>query len=481
MKVAVVKDDNASYSKELPYHPSMNYPEYPFRDISNSENRGYELVRDIFFKMRMDRKNYNSALWNPLGEVINPKDNVLIKPNFVRHYNKADSIEPLLTHGSIIRAMLDYVYIALGGQGRVTIADAPLQDADFEEIISLAGIIEIISFYKKNTNFRIDLIDLRRERAYRGRLDYIVKREKLNGDPLGYTAVDLGSDSELFEIRSGYKKFRVTQYDKNEMLTHHNEVKNEYLISNSVLSADVIINLPKLKTHRKAGMTAALKNLVGINGCKDWLPHHRCGSVEEGGDEYLYKSFRKRVLTNIRERIDTTKDIFFMRICRLLYFLLNRTRLILPYKDPYFEGSWYGNDTIPRVITDLNKIVFYADKNGELRDVIQRKMFVVTDAIIAGEKEGPLAASAKHCGFLIAGFNPVAVDLVCSAVMGFDYRKIQVFKYALASKRYKMFSNIDDIEVIAENSMQLRDLYEGYNYRFIPARSWKGHIEFVKD
>jgi len=40
--------------------------------------------------------------------------------------------------------------------------------------------------------------------------------------------------------------------------------KNEYLISNTILEADVIINLPKPKTHRRAGIIGAMNNLVEI-------------------------------------------------------------------------------------------------------------------------------------------------------------------------------------------------------------------------
>ena len=36
-------------------------------------------------------------------------------------------------------------------------------------------------------------------------------------------------------------------------------VINEYCISNTILDADVIINIPKLKTHKKAGITVCLK------------------------------------------------------------------------------------------------------------------------------------------------------------------------------------------------------------------------------
>ena len=107
--------------------------------------------------------------------------------------------------------------------------------------------------------------------------------KKIEGDRAGCVAIDLGQDSALAKISDGFEKYRVTRYDKEEMLPHHNRQKNEYLIPRCVLQSDVIINLPKLKTHKKAGMTCSMKNFVGINALKDWLPHHRTGSVEEKG------------------------------------------------------------------------------------------------------------------------------------------------------------------------------------------------------
>lgn len=60
------------------------------------------------------------------------------------------------------------------------------------------------------------------------------------------------------------------------------------------MEADVIINIPKPKCHRLAGMTAALKNMVGVIYDKNSLPHRKIGSVEEGGDAY-----KKRIYLSI--------------------------------------------------------------------------------------------------------------------------------------------------------------------------------------
>jgi hypothetical protein len=61
------------------------------------------------------------------------------------------------------------------------------------------------------------------------------------------------------------------------------------------LEADVIINLPKPKTHKKTGLTGAIKNLVGLVGDKELLPHHRNGGATDGGDCYPGRSFRLRL------------------------------------------------------------------------------------------------------------------------------------------------------------------------------------------
>jgi hypothetical protein len=78
----------------------------------------------------------------------------------------------------------------------------------------------------------------------------------------------------------------VTQYDPRKLALAHRLGRHQYPIAREVFEADVVFNVPKLKTHKKAGITAALKNLVGINGNKDFLPHHRVGGSLLGGDCY---------------------------------------------------------------------------------------------------------------------------------------------------------------------------------------------------
>lgn len=465
MKDIIVHDCQKAYYPSPPYHPPQKYPEYQFADV-NPANFVYEEVRNSFRELGLDEKNFNKASWNPLGEIISEGDFVLVKPSFVAHRHPSlgeAGMNAVITHPSITRALIDYVFIALRGKGKIVIGDAPIQGTDFEAL-KLFSIDSITSFYEEK-DVGIEVVDFRKELGITDRRGTVVKRVPLGGDPLGYTIVDLGQNSELREMCYAYRLFRVTQYDKKIMERHHNDCQNAYLIPSSALRSDVIMNLPKLKTHAKAGMTCALKNMVGLSGSKDWLPHHRFGSVEEGGDEYLHKSLRKKWMTILTEKIDVCNNKLKRNILYLLRDAIKTTRKIYDYKDPYSEGSWWGNDTLPRTIVDLNKIIMYADKEGKIRKTQQRRIFTLVDAVIAGERKGPLEPHPKDCGLLIAGLNPVTVDIVCSKILGFDYRKIPTIMRALRS-----------ISPLPENFIGdlLKDVTSQH---FEPAPGWVGQIE----
>lgn len=475
--VAIIQDSELDYCREAPFHPPSRYPEYPFRHHSMT-NPVYNAIRMLFLRMDLDKEHYGTAYWNPLSKLISSGDTVVIKPNLVRHYNAQGSMDAQITHGSVIRTVLDYVYLALNGKGTITIGDAPVQSCNFEEVIKIAGLDKIVEYYSRNTELKIKLVDFRKYAGYPQKYGGM-ERRKLPGDPEGYTLVDLGEFSEFSSMNKDLGRLRVTNYDSKAMGKYHNDNSHTYLVANSILHADVVINLPKLKTHRKAGMTGALKNMVGIIGSKDCLPHHRIGSKEEGGDEYLHKDFRKSKITQLNEIQDRTKNPLVRIIGSVGRFFIYVTQMIIPSPDTYAEGSWYGNNTIPRTIVDLNKILLFADKKGTLREKKQRMALTVVDAIIAGEKEGPLEPSSKHIGILVAGENSVAVDITCSQIMGFDYHKIPTLKYACESG-IKLIDSVkvtDRILILGDESVKLDDVFKRYGHRFNPTSGWKGHIE----
>jgi hypothetical protein len=249
-------------------------------------------------------------------------------------------------------------------------------------------------------------------------------------------------------------------------------------VARDVLNADVVIALPKLKTHRKAGVTVSLKSLVGINGHKDWLPHHRIGSVRSGGDEYLYPSFRKAVLgklLDLSERVDTfTARRIVSFITRALLF----TGRFWPFKDRFMEGSWYGNDTLWRMVLDLNRILIFADAEGNVRDEGQRKYISIVDGIVGGDGEGPLEPTPQRSGVLLGGFDPVSVDLVAATLMGFDFEKIPTLRNALGSGLWRSseLGGSVAIRTGVAGWESLEEIRRG-NLSYTPPAGWVGHIE----
>jgi uncharacterized protein (DUF362 family) len=121
----------------------------------------------------------------------------------------------------------------------------------------------------------------------------------------------------------------------------------ELWLPKSVLNADFVVSMPKLKTHHWVGVTLALKNMFGIvpGSCYGWP---------------------KNVL------------------------------------------HWAG---ISRSILDINGTV--------------RPDLAIVDGIIGMEGNGPIQGTAKPCGVLVVGDDPVAVDATCARIMGLRPERIQ--------------------------------------------------------
>jgi uncharacterized protein (DUF362 family) len=480
-KVAIAEcNGGAAYPAMPPYRPDSQYPEFSGRiPVVSEPNPVYPLCRQLFADLGLDADNSYKYQWNPLAGLVNPGDKVLVKPNLVRHIHLTDGdYEAVVTHGSVIRCLLDYVALALKGRGEIIVGDAPVQSADFGKIIERTGLQRICEDVSTIWGIPVRIVDFR---LWAVKLDgdhRIVDGKQLDGDPSGYRAVDLGRRSLLAPIAGHSERFRVTCYDSSEMGIHHNQEVNEYLIPQTVLDADVVINLPKLKTHRKVGLTASLKNLVGINGQKDWLPHHRCGSLAEGGDEFPQKSQLKDLKMSLDSKIVSSAGMrkLFRKLAIKGVIQLSKISGVNPYE----EGSWYGNDTLWRTVLDLNRILLYADREGRMMESPQRRCFTVVDGIIAGEGEGPMEPDARHCGVLVAGVNPVAVDAVLATMVGFDYRKIPLIANGFISEEWQLTGFYPDEILISSSSKYWQELQVGKpcsKFRFDPPSGWRGHVE----
>src|SRR5688572_30241490 len=114
--VVIGRTGVAAYPKISPFNPDQAYPEYEFGSaLSTERNAVYTCVRETLHLAGLDREHYGTAQWNPLGEFIKPGQFVLLKPNMIseKHPRDPEGWIYVITHGSVIRAVADYVWKAL--------------------------------------------------------------------------------------------------------------------------------------------------------------------------------------------------------------------------------------------------------------------------------------------------------------------------------------------------------------------------------
>jgi uncharacterized protein (DUF362 family) len=387
----------------------------------------------------------------PFGKVILPGARVLIKPNMVLHENddarfkNQAGLDSLVTHASLIRAAAEAALLTDASE--VLVGDAPIQGCDFEALMQATGLDKWAHELRTREPRFKGVRDFRRTTCV------IVHGVRVAAENLQsedhFTLFDLGRESLLEPISGDDHRFRVAWYDHRLMAKTHHPGKHQYLVAREVVDADVIINLPKLKTHKKAGVTCALKNLIGINGNKEYLPHHRLGGPKTGGDNYPDDGMVKRALEYVSDRQNVTTSYAGGMVWHLFFALLVRTSRARGDRVG-MDGSWSGNDTIWRTCLDLNRILLYGradDTTGEgkMSEGMQRRVIHIADAIVAGQGNGPLAPEPLELGLMLGSNNAAAMDWIAAQVLAYDPAKISLVRHAFDSFHWPIanFSSAD--------------------------------------
>jgi uncharacterized protein (DUF362 family) len=369
-----------------------------------------------------------SVLRRRFGEI----KKIVVKPNWVRQQSKLEDC--VTSHGSVLRPLLDYLLLVFGPTSQIIVADIPLQSSDIEQVWADTG-VDVLRGYYKSKGLPVNFMDLRREKAIIDSSGFILRREPLPGDPLGYTDVSLGSESHLEAISCSKSVFSVNDYEPGTATCYHRPSQHRYLIPKSVLAADLFVNVPKLKTHCKAGLTACMKNLIGINGDKSWIPHFRMGAPYDGGDEY---PDRMRYVMNLKSKVHNSLQEhhrWSYYIAQLVWKKYQQGWNRVSGNHLTSGGAWFGNDTLWRSILDLVTVITCADQNGKLMEAPQRHHLCLIDGIVCGEGEGPLQVSPKAVGTVLCASNPVSADWAACHIAGFDWMKIPQFSHARTLKQ----------------------------------------------
>ena len=375
---------------------------------------------------------YNSmALFDVLSSLINEGLNahqiqgkrVLLKPNWVRHSVKPSDELCLRTNDNFLITALRVIVEMKPTE--VIIGDAPIQGCRWDKMISISFLSDIRKLSEKY-NIPIKVIDFRR-RTY----NLSENNPEAGIRPLSdYVIFDLGNDSMLEPVtKPGQSKFRVTNYDPDRMSSAHASGVHKYCIAREFFDADIVISLPKIKTHQKTGITGALKNIVGINGDKDFLPHHRIGGTRMGGDCYpggSYLRYWSELLLDKANRRQGRKSFIIWQKLSSLFW-----RLSFPGSEHNMAAGWHGNDTTWRMVMDLNKIAEYGNASGILSEKPQRQIFSLCDGIIAGMGDGPLEPEPLALGIISFTDCSIINDRVMALLMGLPENKIPLLNNSL--------------------------------------------------
>lgn len=406
----------------------------PAPELPGGEARTPALItlRALLRDAGLDAARYGTAEWNPLGALIRPDSTVLLKPNWVLDRNLAGlGTDCLVTHATVVEAAA--VYALLARPARVVIGDAPVQGCDWEALAELCGLDAMMARLAplaERGGTALALADFRRTILKGARIEH--RSGEVHRSDDDYVLYDVAGESALEPVTQRGTEFRVTMYDPHALQRTHSPGRHQYLIAREAVDADVVINLPKLKTHKKAGITGALKNLVGINGHKEYLPHHRKGGAERGGDCYPGASPLKAAAEEMLDVANASRSRRVRRVLPRLASLAVRLGQVWG-GDANLEGSWHGNDTVWRMCLDLQRVLAYGRPDGTLAGTPQRTVLTVTDAIVAGQGNGPLSPTPMPLGMMTLGVNPAAVEWVHAWLMGFDPGRIPLLRNAFAA------------------------------------------------
>ena len=386
--------------------------------FKKQDERSIEALSNVYADMGRLTEILELLVGRHFSEECVRNKKVLLKPNWVKHSDKQHDAVCLRTNDSFLLATLE-VFLKLR-PASIIIGDAPIQGCKWDLVVTEA-LKEKIDTLALAYNTPVKIKDFRRV-VFMPNENKPLKARKPLAD---YLIFDLGKHSYLEPITDPIKNvFRVADYNPDRLAESHRPGVHKYCVVKELFEADVVISLPKAKTHQKAGITCALKNLVGFNGDKDYLPHHRIGGTNRGGDCYPGKS-------KLQYWAELTLDFANRHQGSVLYTLSRKLtslfwRLSLPKNGQFMSAGWFGNDTTWRMVLDLNKIAVYGKSDGTISETPQRELYSLCDGIIGGQGDGPLRPDPLALGIVSLTNNSGANDLLIAALMNFKWRDINM-------------------------------------------------------
>ena len=441
-------------------------PDEPYRDAPAVAR----LIRQSLLRAGLGKSDPEA----PLRDIIQPGMKVLLKPNWVSHRNgSGHGMACMVTHPGFILAAMEEVLKAQ--PGRIIVGDAPIQGCDWDALVP-AEFQQRATDMGRPYGVPVECVDFRRIIVPAHDL---VKGTQERGVRKGRDiSFNLGPDSMLEPVSSPPGKFRGICYNPETLARTHYPGTHEYLLCREAFEADVVLSLPKLKTHRRSGLTAALKNLVGLNGDKDHLPHNRVGGTASGGDCYPGRSVIRRLGEFFCDQANRRIGSRAFLLWNYPYAIIRR--LWTTPENGELEAAWYGNDTTWRMVLDLNRILLYGQPDGTLADVPQRKLYSLTDAIVCGEGEGPLHPEPLNVGAVTFSESAAAADVIHAALLRLDWRRMALIREAFGRFRWPLTDpEAPPVAVMDGRELSPDAVAEELGVAARPPAGWAGHVEWT--
>ncbi|MDQ3655592.1 MAG: DUF362 domain-containing protein [Chloroflexota bacterium] len=434
--------------------------------MTDREQGGHPPVVPIAYASGDEYGEIRSTVARALGEVTGSSEEeplagflpdsvgrtIVVKPNMVRHFNPIGSLNAVVTSPVVVRAITSIAAQAVGPTGRVIVADSPQNDCDFQSLTASPGWREFRHWIDEH-HANVQILDMRPE-AVEMTDGVITARRSLPGDPLGESIFDMGSRSAFVGSGLDPEKLRGSDYDPEVTASSHSNGRHTYSVCRTFLDADLLIVVPKVKTHKKVGLSLAIKNLVGLVGDKNRLPHHTAGFPVSGGDEYPQRSLRsvarQWTIEKARPVLAQGRYSSFLRSLRRL------EDFALP-EIAERSGNWWGNDTAWRMALDLAAILRLE------RLERGRPTLFVYEGLVVGEGSGPLAPSSLPWGMLAGASDPVAGDLAVARELGLEPERFPVIVEAVSRRVWSEDSaNVRVIRLTPSKSGRIPRLHPGW-------------------
>jgi hypothetical protein len=131
-----------------------------------------------------------------------------------------------------------------------------------------------------------------------------------------------------------------------------------------------------------------------------------------------------------------------------------------------------------RMVLDLNRVLLCGRPDGTLAGYPLRKILSLTDAIIAGQGDGPLRPDPLPLGVVTCSASAPAADAVHAALMRFDRDRIPMLREAFSGLQHALATDTTTVICRAERTdMDLAGVAARYGVAALPACGWMGKIE----